>query len=249
MKRSLRRRIERASNETWNPRRPGGDWRGRVSVVVSFPEGAFAGAPEWSPGPGFEVTAGGGGDYAWLRRNGDGTSSAVVAGVGPKEIPALDGGPWIDDPEVWTVTAPSSCWFFESGDLWDKPHRISRLLDEPGAQVDRELYASHPVARAYAYWEDFEQRWGFRPGRMHRGRHPFADHRRFVVLDAEPGWENLANEVELLEATMMLVRAFGGRPRVYGYGNEHRRTRGPLGSALTDSTLDSLVRRHGLKAR
>ncbi|MFE1784221.1 hypothetical protein ACFW9F_16965 [Streptomyces sp. NPDC059506] len=61
------------------------------------------------------------------------------------------------------------------------------------------------------YWVQFEQRWGFVPGRMSRGLYPFADRRRFVALYAVPGWDNLPNEVELLKATILLARTFGCR--------------------------------------
>ena len=246
MKRSLRRKIEKAINETWNPRRD--NWRGEASVVVSFPDTAFPDAPEWSPGPGFETTAGAGGDYAWLRDNPDGTSTAVVTGVGPKQLPAADGGEWTE-PEVWTATAPTDCAFFQSGDLWDKPHRITRLLDHSHAQIRREPYTRHPAARMDAYWEAFEKRWGFIPSRMSQGRHPFADHRRFVVLHAVPGWDNLPNEIELLRATMLLVRTFDGRHRVYAYDPERRETRDPVGAASTDPSLAHIVRRNGLTER
>lgn len=245
MKRSLRRKIEKAINKTWNPRRT--NRRGEVSVVVSFPESAFPAAPNWSPGPGFQATAGAGGDYAWLRVNGNGTATAVVAGVGPKERPAADGGAWTE-PEVWTVTAEHDT-LLETSSLSDKPHRITWMLDVPGAQIHREPYAGHPVARMEAYWAEFEQRWGFIPGRMHRGRHPFADRRRFVVLHAVPGYDNLPNEIELLDATMFLARTFGGRPRVYAYDPARRRTRGPLGSAMIDLSLEDIVRRNGLTSR
>ncbi len=245
MKRSLRRKIEAAINETWNPCRA--DSRGQVTVVISFPDSAFPDAPHWSPGPGFEITAGASGD-AWLRDNLDGTSTAVVAGVGPKERPAADGGPWTE-PEVWTATAPTGCTFMDSGAMWDKPHRITWLLDEPEAVIHREPYAGHPAAEMHAYWEEFEQRWGFVPRRMDRGRFPFADHRRFVVLHAVPGWDNLPNEVELLKATLVLVRTFGGTPRVYGYDPQRRTTRDPIGTASIDPTLDLVVRRLGLSTR
>ena len=246
MKRSLRRKIEAASNQTWNPRLD--NPRGQVTVVVSFPENAFRDAPQWCPGPGFEATAGAGGEYAWLRDNRNGTSTAVVAGVGPKERPAADGGPWTE-PEVWTATAPTACTFMASGALWDKPHRITWLLDEPEAVIHREPYAGHPATAMHDYWEAFAQRWGFVPGRMDLGRYPFADHRRFVVLHAEPGWDNLPNEIELLKAAVLLARTFGGTPRVYGYDPQRRTTRDPIGTADTDPTLGSIVRRLGLTSR
>jgi hypothetical protein len=205
VKRSLRRKIERAVNETWNPRRE--HPRGEVTVVVSFPETAFPDAPQWHPGPGFETTAGSGAEYAWLRDNGDGTLTVVVAGVGPKERPAADGGPWTE-PEVWTATAPVDCSFMDSAAMWDKPHRITWLLDEPEAVIRREPYAGHPAAAMHDYWEAFRQKWGFVPGRMNRGRYPFADRRRFVVLHAVPGHWRLPNEAELLKATMLLGSVF-----------------------------------------
>lgn len=236
MKRSLRRHIEAAVNQTWNPRRS--DRRGQVAVVLSFPGDAFPDAPRWSPGPDFTPTAD---EYAWLRDNGDGTSTAVVAEVGPKELPGLDGGEWTD-PEVWTATAPNDNIFMASGAMWDKPHRITWLLDEPSAVVDRELYSTHPSADVHAYWEDFEERWGFFPRRIHRGEFPFADRRRFVVLHAEPGCAYLPNEVQLLDIAVMLMRTFGAKARAYAYDPQRRNTRDPMGT-MSDSALSSILHR------
>ncbi|MCG7522886.1 hypothetical protein MHW47_00250 [Streptomyces sp. OfavH-34-F] len=235
MKRSMRRHIEAAINQTWNPRRS--ERRGQVAVVLSFPEDAFAGAPRWSPGPDFTPTAG---EYAWLRDNGDGTSTAVVAGVGPKELPGLDGGEWAD-PEVWTATAPNDSIFMDSGAMWDKPHRITWLLREPRAVVHRELYSTHPSADVHAYWETFEERWGFFPGRMHRGEFPFADRRRFVVLHTEPGVAALPSEVQLLDVAVTLMRTFGARARAYAYDPQRRNTRDPM-NTVSDYTLSSVLR-------
>ncbi|MCM2430983.1 hypothetical protein [Streptomyces sp. RKAG337] len=243
MKRTLRRNIERAINQSWNPRRY--DTRGRVTVVLSFPEDAFPDAPHWSPGPDFEATAG---QYAWLRDNADGTSTAVVAGVGPKERPAADGGPWTE-PEVWTATAPSDCTFMDSGALWDKPHRITWLLDEPDAVIHREPYAGHPSAAVHDYWDAFDKRWGFTPRRMNRGQYPYADRRRWVALHAEPGWDNLPNEQELLKAAVLLARTFGAKAKAYGYDPQLRTTRDPIGTATSDPSLMSVVRRLNLATR
>ncbi|WP_327378734.1 hypothetical protein OG393_32990 (plasmid) [Streptomyces sp. NBC_01216] len=235
MKRSLRRHIEAAINQTWNPRRF--DRRGRVTVVLSFPEAAFSDAPQWSPGSGFTATAG---EYAWLRDNGDGTSTAVVAGVGPKELPGADGGEWTE-PEVWTATAPNDSLFMDSGAMWDKPHRITWLLGEPGATITREPYQGHPAAAVHAYWDNFHEQWGFVPGRMHRGEFPFADRRRFAVLHTEPDFGSLPDEAQLLETAHTLMRSFGAKARVYAYDPQRGTTRDPM-HTVSDGTLSDVLR-------
>lgn len=236
VKRSLRRHIEAAINESWNPHRHNS--RGQVAVVLSFPETAFPDAPQWSPGPDFYATAG---EYAWRRDNSDGTSTVAVAGVGPKERPAADGGPWTE-PEVWTATAPSDGPFMDSGAMWDKPHRVTWLLDEPEAVIHREPYAGHPSAAVDDYWEAFEEKWGFVPRRMYRGEYPYADHRRWAVLHTEPAWKDMPGEVELLETAVFLARTFGAKARAYGYDPQRRTTRDPMGTSY-DHTLTSVLRR------
>jgi hypothetical protein len=238
VKRSLRRHIEAAINRSWNSDR---DPSGQVTVVLSFPENAFPDAPIWSPGPDFEMTAE---ECAWLRDNHDGTSTAVVCGVGPKELPAADGGRWTV-PEVWTVTAPSYSHQFTSGDLWDKPHRITWLLREPGAIIHREPYAGHPSQAVDDYWTAFYDRWGFVPGRMTWGRFPYADRRRWVALYCRPGWANRPGERRLLEAAVLLARTFGATARVYSAvpGSKTGATRGPIPSAHYDASLINICDR------
>ena len=45
------------------------------------------------------------------------------------------------------------------------------------------------------------------------------------------------------------ARTFGGTSRVYGYDPQRRTTRDPIGTADTDPTLGSIVRRLGLTSR
>lgn len=194
-------------------------------MVVSFPEGAFADVPEWSPGEGFAVTVE---DVAWRRDNGDGTVTAVVAGVGPAGPPALEGGRWAE-PEVWTVTAPAASPYVGGVTMWDKPHKVMGLLGAPGAVVRREPYAGHPVEDVHRYWEAFERRWGFVPRRMRQGLVPFGDRRRWVALETEPGHPYLPSERDLLECTVRLAREYGARARVYGWDVSRRRFGGVLG--------------------
>lgn len=220
MKRSLRRRIEHSVNATWG-KNPKGR-AGMVGALLLFPDAAFADAPSWHPGEGFENCTG----YSWLRSNGDGTATAVVAGVGPKERPAYDGGVWTEE-EVWTVTAPEER-LLEVSSLWDKPHRITWMLDEPGAVVHREPYAAHPVAAADAYWERFEKTWGFVPFTLEYGRNPLGDGRRWLLLTSEPGWDNIPDEADLLKVTCTLADLFGAEVRVYRYNPARRQVNGPI---------------------
>jgi hypothetical protein len=204
MKRSLRRHIEHAINQTW-PR------HGDVTIAILFPQAAFPHAPTWTPGPDFHPTAG---EYAWRRDNPDGTVTAVVAGVPPKEMPALDGGPWTE-PEVWTVTAPATNPFMDSGSLWDKPHRITWTLDDPDAVIHRAPYHSHPAATVSRYWETFETTWGFRPRTLECGQHPFSEGTRWLALTCQPGWADEPGEDDLLNITVDICRRFGAKARVY----------------------------------
>ncbi|MER6605714.1 hypothetical protein ABT282_07310 [Streptomyces sp. NPDC000927] len=134
----------------------------------------------------------------------------------------------------------------ESWAMRDKPHRITQLMDEAGAVIRREPYAGHPSAAVHAYWEEFEREWGFFPRRMDRGEFPFPDRRRFALLNCTPGYSNMPNEFHLLNATMLLVDEFGGVPRVYGYNPQTHNTTDPVGSAMTDPTLNFIVRTRGL---
>ncbi|MFG2847451.1 hypothetical protein ACGF12_30425 [Kitasatospora sp. NPDC048296] len=215
MKRSLRRHVQHAVRRTWNPRsfKYG---NGAAAALVVFPRGAFADAPTWHPGQGFTSCLEG----SWLRSNADGTATAVVTGVGPKERPAHDGGPWTE-PEVWTVTAGKELLLSISS-LWDKPHRISWMADEPGAAISREPYATHPQAAVEAYWEAFEHQWGFTPTSV-----PGTAERRYLLLSCKPGWADLPNEVDLMKTSRALARHFGATVRVYPYSPSRRALGGP----------------------
>ncbi|MGW1007466.1 hypothetical protein ACWDBD_44115 [Streptomyces sp. NPDC001118] len=220
MKRSLRRNIERAVNQSWvGPDAHRSGWAG---VLLLFPDDAFADAPTWHPGPGFENCLA----YSWLRSNGDGTATAVVAGVGPKEMPAYDGGVWTEE-EVWTVTADEER-LLEVSSLWDKPHRITWMFYEEGAQIHREPYATHPIAAVESYWENFEKVWGFQPFTLEYGRNPLGEGRHWLLLTAEPGWDNIPDEVDLLRVSHTLARAFNAKARVYSYDRARRELNGPI---------------------
>lgn len=229
MKRSLRRHIERAVNSTWGNNPKGR--AGMVGTLLIFPNDAFADAPSWHPGEDFEDCTG----HSWLRSNGDGTATAVVAGVGPKELPALDGGVWTEE-EVWTVTAPEDR-LLEVSSLWDKPHRITWMLDEPGAVIHREPYAPHPAADADAYWERFEKIWGFTPFTLEYGRNPLGGSRRWLLLTSEPGWDNIPDEADLLNATHVLADLFSAEVRTYRYNYARRQVNGPIEQQIFHTPL------------
>lgn len=228
MKRSLRRHIERAINATW-PR------RGEVTVALLFPDTAFPDAPTWHPGPGFETTVE---NHAWRRDNNDGTTTAVVTNVGPKQHPSLTGGTWTD-PEVWTVTAPSCHIVMDSGALWDKPHRITWTLDDPQAVIHRQPYQTHPTATVHAYWQAFENTWGFQPRIFEYGTPAFGEGRRWIALTCQPGWANLTGEDDLLEAAVTICRRFGAKARVYPWSPSLRGI--PVREDIV--CLDNVVRR------
>lgn len=229
MKRSLRRHIEHAVNSTWS-KNPKGR-AGMVGALLLFPDDAFADAPAWHPGEGFENCTG----YSWLRSHGDGTATAVVVGVGPKERPAYDGGVWTEE-EVWTVTAPEER-LLEVSSLWDKPHRITWMLDEPDAEIHREPYAPHPVTAVDDYWEHFEDTWGFRPFTLEYGRNPLGEGRRWLLLTSEPGWDNIPDESDLHYVTHTLAALFGAEVRVYPYDRHQRRVKGPIDMQIFHTPL------------
>ncbi|MFH0246410.1 hypothetical protein ACGRHY_29215 [Streptomyces sp. HK10] len=161
MNRSLTRNILRAAYRTPVSDHP---FRHLVQVEHVFPTEVFADAPRpWSPGEDFtEVMSG-----TWLRSNDDGTRTAVVAGVGPKQLPAADGGPWTEE-EVWTVTSADPEVF-----AWldDKPHRVTWALGRPDVEIAREPYATHPQATVDAYWDAFWRRHWFTPDRRPDGHY------------------------------------------------------------------------------
>ncbi|MFJ2110603.1 hypothetical protein ACIOEX_01520 [Streptomyces sp. NPDC087850] len=207
MKRSLRRHIKRAINQT----RP---THGNVTTVIVFPADAFADAPEWNPGPGFKATID---EYALRRDNQDGTVTAIVSAAGPKELPAHHGGQWTE-PEVWTVTAPASNCIMRSYVFEDKPNSITWLADDPDAVIHREPYHGHPAAAVHAYWEAFETGSGFWPQLLVDGRQPYGAGRRWVALTFEPRWAGRPGEPtvgDLLEAVVSICRRYGAKVRVY----------------------------------
>ncbi len=134
-------------------------------VLLQFPSASFEKAPQWSPGEGFIVCID---NYSWYRRNPrEGTFTAVVTGVGPKRWPAYDGGEW-KKPEVWTIELPGDSWLLP--ELWDRPHRVSWLLDPNDPEMDgtilkRQPLAGHPSEELLQYWDAFEHKWGFLPQR------------------------------------------------------------------------------------
>ncbi|MFF4205518.1 hypothetical protein ACFYZ8_33270 [Streptomyces sp. NPDC001668] len=197
MNRSLTRQILRAARQTPDSAEP---FRHLVEVDLFFGEAAFADAPEpWSPGAGFVEVMGG----AWLRGNADGTQTAVVAGVGPKELPAADGGPWTEE-EVWTVTSADPDVFAY---LDDKPHRVTWAFGRLDVEIVREPYATHPQAAVDAYWEKFYRKWWFLPELREDGRHS-------VTLGCAPNdsWEH--GPWPLARACGRLMSALGGRATV-----------------------------------
>jgi GNAT superfamily N-acetyltransferase len=128
------------------------------------------------------------------------------------------------------------------GNLYDKPHRITWLVDEPLAVIRREPYATHPIAAVHAHWEHFRERWGFVPRRLSYGQHPLGTGQRWALLAAEPGWQGQPSEVDLLDAAVTLARTFGAKARVYPYDPRRRDTRDPIGWASIDGTLRQVLR-------
>lgn len=219
MRRSLTRHVLRAVDQSWNTKRD--DWRGDVAALLIFEDNAFTDAPTWNPGPDFTPCAGG----AWYRDNGD-TYTAVVVGVGPKQRPGRDGGEWID-PEVWTVTAPKDEWI-DFGSLWDKPHRISWMLDVESAVIQRDLYEGHPAQRVESYWDMFRKQYGFEPWSNRDGQGPLGD-KQWLLLKAEPGWQYEPSELDLVDTVNTLVKLFPAKVRVYGYDRNKNEIPTPVG--------------------
>ncbi len=245
-KRAFRRRLVNAVSQSWNA--VGDMDRGSFGVALLFPDGAFADAPTWTPGPGFRALNNERpNNDAFVRDNGDGTQTVVVAGV-RAEGPGLDGGPWVDD-EVWTVTAPVDD--FDGCGLGNNPMGITFMRSRPGAVIEREPYEGHPLTVIDAYWTAFEQRWGFIPvGQIHAqgGAYgnvwPFAEkqlwayfiHTPLFVRDGERG-------ADLIRTVTTLVDRFGAQTRVYAYDSAQRTINGPLGQTWYRADLGKVTRR------
>ncbi|MEV8336766.1 hypothetical protein [Streptomyces niveus] len=240
MKRSLRRRIIRSINRTWSADAHYG--RGMVGLAILFPADAFADAPTWRPGPGFRALNNESVHCdSFVRDNGDGTQTVVVAGL-QAEGPAMDGGPWTED-EVWTVTAPVKD--FDHCGLGNAPHGLTEMSRVPGADIRREAYATHPVAAVEAFWVAFEQRWGFVP-RSEHGRHgwPFADGQTWVSFICNPEYAWVTNdETALLETAVTIARHFRAQVRVYPYSLKTSQITGPLGNTFWNPDLGTVTTR------
>jgi hypothetical protein len=241
MKRSLRRRIERAINLSWTATDRSD--RGTVGVALIFPNDAFADAPTWTPGPGFRALNNEGvANTAFVCDNGDGTQTVVVPGL-IAEGPAMDGGPWTED-EVWTVTAPVED--FDGCGLGNSAHGITMMRDRPRAIIHREQYATHPLAAVDEYWENFKRTWGFVPTGERRcyGGWPFGEGREWAYLVCRPDFARKnENEVALLESVVTLARFFGAEVRVYPYNLQKREIAGPLGCFSWETYISDVARR------
>jgi hypothetical protein len=240
VKRSLRRHIESAVNRTWTTGHRFD--RGTVGVALLFPRDAFAGAPTWTPGPGFHALNNDGPtNTTFLRDNGDGTQTVVVPGL-HAEGASKDGGPWTED-EVWTVTAPVDD--FDGCGLGNAAHGITAMRQVPGAVVVREDYATHPLAAVDAYWREFERAWGFVPSGEHRDQGwPFGQDRAWAYFICRPdtAWDS-DNEAALLEVTVKIARHFGAKARVYPYSLAAREVTGPLGNTYYETHIGTVYRR------
>ncbi|MEU5137002.1 hypothetical protein [Streptomyces californicus] len=187
-----------------------GDWTGDVAVAVICPEGAFADAPHWSPGPGFAAVGGESPESrCWARANADGTATVVAAGVGPV-------------PEVWTVTAAPEN--FDGCGLGNSMHGITRMRDEPGAVVHREPYAGHPSEAVARYWDAFRKEWGVIPrGEVQEGAGWMFGHGKvWFYLDAR-----VEDSGVLHGAALELCESFGATARVYPYNPDTKTYDGP----------------------
>ncbi|MFE0356471.1 hypothetical protein ACFW2K_22795 [Streptomyces nigra] len=197
MNRSLTRNILRAARGVPEVDAP---FTLLVEVEHVFSREAFADAPApWSPGDDFAEVMGG----VWLRSNSDGTQTAVVTGVGPKQLPAADGGDWTDE-EVWTVTTADADVF-----AWldDKPHRVTWALGRSDVVIEREPYVGHPHEAVSDYWHRFYLRHWFTPERR-------ADGRYGVTLACAPNDSWFSGPWPLADASSRLLASFGGRAHV-----------------------------------
>lgn len=197
MNRSLTRSIISAARRTPDSTEP---FTHLVEVEHAFPASAFTDAPaRWTPGEDFAEVAGG----AWLRQNADGTRTAVVTGVGPKELPAADGGEWTEE-EVWTVTSADPDVFAY---LDDKPHRVTWALGREGVEIVREPYEGHPAQAWEEYWYSFDLKHRFAPV-------PHGDGRYTLTLACAPNSSWWYGPWPLAAASNRLLKAHGGRATV-----------------------------------
>ncbi|MFE1190215.1 hypothetical protein [[Kitasatospora] papulosa] len=207
MNRSLTLNIFRAARRTAVSTSP---FTHLVEVEHVFPAGAFADAPApWTPGEDFAVVTGG----VWLRKNADGTQTAVVAGVGPKELPAADGGKWTEE-EIWTVTSADPDVF-----AWldDKAHRVTWALGREDVEITREPYAGHPVEAHDDYWHAFQLHHGFTPTLRTDGRYA-------LTLACAPNGSWWNGPWPLADASSRVMDTLGGRARVRTVTNPGART-------------------------
>ncbi|MFI5749035.1 hypothetical protein ACIBBE_24585 [Streptomyces sp. NPDC051644] len=226
MKRSLRSHIESNINKTWSKK--GRYNNGIVGLALLFPVDAFADAPTWTPGPDFRALNGASPcNTAFVRDNGDGTQTVVVAGL-TAQLPSMTGGTWTED-EVWTVTAPVDD--FDGCGLGSSAYGITAMWHVPGAVIERELYATHPAAAVDAYWEEFQKTYGFLPEGEHRGAGgwPFGKGQAWTYLICYPDGRAGEDEVTLLETAVALARKFDAKARVYPYNLHRKELEGPFG--------------------
>ncbi|MFF7250499.1 hypothetical protein ACFZBU_42290 [Embleya sp. NPDC008237] len=216
MKRSLDRHLIRAIGQT---RRDDHPFTHGIHARVTFPDKTFADAPApWHPGPGFDEQTNG----SWLRDNGDGTLTGVVCGIGPKEMPSHDGGPWTKE-EVWTMTSPNPDHFAY---LDDKPHRLTWHVGNPDVTVVREPYPGHPFALHALYWDTFKDRYGFTPQRCP------ADHGGNYHTDlicAPETWNERHDASDIRTAVLWLSRELDARARITGLVHNRRLRPTPYG--------------------
>ncbi|MEV7891582.1 hypothetical protein ACWD3I_25085 [Streptomyces sp. NPDC002817] len=197
MNRSLTRNILRMARGVPTSEAP---FAHLVEVEHVFSREAFADAPApWSPGDDFAEVTGG----AWLRDNGDRTQTAVVTDIGPRQLPAADGGKWTDE-EVWTVTTADADVF-----AWldDKPHRVTWALGRPDVTIEREPYAGHPHEAVADYWNRFYLRHWFTPESR-------ADGRYGLTLACAPNDSWHSGPWRLADASSRLLKSLGGRASV-----------------------------------
>ncbi|TLQ39183.1 hypothetical protein [Streptomyces marianii] len=198
MNRSLTRAVQQAVRLV-----PHGDdpFTHLVEVEHLFPSYAFSDAPaRWTPGEGFTEVMGG----AWIRDNADGTQTAVVTGVGPKQLPAADGGTWTEE-EIWTVTSADPAVF-----AWldDKPDRITWALGREDVEIVREPYQGHPAEAWETYWYRFSLENRFVPERRADGRYTLT-----LACAPNDGWDGFG-PLSLADASSRVLATFGGRATV-----------------------------------
>lgn len=199
---------------------------GTVTILAAFPRDAFAHAPDWSPGPGFRTCIE---QRSWMRERDNGRVEAVAIVWPRTSQPAWDGSTWGDGNEVWHVEIPRDD-FPGVGELYDKPHRVGWLgdpgYDGDGQIISRAPLVDHPLGRVHAWWNGFEDHYGFTPRLLDYDEPLLASGRQWLTLHSQLYPDNGLRR--LSNAAVWLHRQFGAEIRVYPWNEAQRETTNPF---------------------